>query len=101
MAGPDWDMNQEFAVRLLVISMAGNVAWQIEHGKDSDELSKQLAGAETALRIYAATVAQDPSKQSPFFDSLVARQKAGTLRAFMAPFVQKNCVSGDAPAAST
>lgn len=92
MAGPDWDMRDPFAGKLLVIASAGNMAWQIEHGADGDELSKQLAGTETALRIYRATIAQDPSKKSAFFDSLVAKRDAGTLRAYLAPFVAENCV---------
>lgn len=91
MAGPEWDLGDKFALRLMMVGMAGNVAWQIEHGKDTDQLSKQLAATETALRVYEATVAKDASKKSSFFDSLVAKRNAGTLRAYLAPIVKDKC----------
>jgi len=92
MAGPEWDLgNDPFAVRLMLVGMAGNIAWQIEHGKGADQLSKQLAATESALRVYEATVAKDSSRKSPFFDSLVAKRNAGTLREHLAPIVKKQC----------
>ena len=79
-------------------SIFGNLAWQMEHGKDTDELSKQYAGTVTALRVYNATVAHDPTfPRSPFIDSLVEKLEAGTLREFMAPYVAKNCVGHNTP----
>lgn len=91
MAGPEWDMKNELAAQLMVLAMVGNLSYQIEHGKDKDELSLQLAGTETALHIYAATVAKDPSKRLSFFDSLITRRDAGTLRDYLAPIVKAKC----------
>ncbi len=75
-------------------SIFGNLAWQMEHGKDSDELSKQLAGTVTGLRVYSATVRHDPTfPRSAVIDALIAKMDAGTLRDYIAPFVAKNCTS--------
>lgn len=72
-------------------TMFGNVAHQIERGKEGDELSRQVAGVESALRAYAAYAAKDPALQIPEMDALLGRQKAGTLRAQLAPVLDKHC----------
>lgn len=65
---------------LLVQMMGGNVAWQIEHPQDTDEVARQLAGARSALKVYAAYLAHDPKWKVPELDSVIERERDGTLR---------------------
>lgn len=76
---------------LNVQMMFGNVAYQIQHGKQGDELTRQTAGVESALRVYAAYVAKQPALRVPALDALVVSQKAGKLRASLAPVLEKHC----------
>lgn len=95
IGGDGWGAADELGSPLLIMALVGNMAWQIEHGgQAADELSKQHAGVLTALRIYENTVAKAPSRRTAYFDSLVARRDAGTLREFLAPSVAKACTPG-------
>ena len=79
------------AGELLLQMMYGNAAFQIENGAQTDELSKQVAAVESALRAYAAFLAKDAKATVPHLDALIAKRDAGTLRAYLAPVVEKEC----------
>lgn len=84
------------AGEVLLQTMYGNAAFQIEHGADADELSKQVAAAESALRVYTAYLAQDAKTRMPHLDALIAKRDAGGLRAYLAPIVQTKCKTAQA-----
>lgn len=91
MAGEAWMEDETLGMPLLLRAMAGNMAWQIEHWRDADELTKQHAGTLTALRVYENTVAKEPSRRVAYFDALLQKRDAGTLKDFLAPFVAEHC----------
>jgi hypothetical protein len=80
---------------LNVQMMFGNVAHQIQHGKEGDELTRQVAGVESALRAYTVYVAKKPALRIPVLDVLLGAQKAGTLRAQLAPVMEKHCKASE------
>ncbi|UHQ21874.1 hypothetical protein LVB77_14490 [Lysobacter sp. 5GHs7-4] len=88
------------AGEVLLQTMYGNAAFQIEHGADADELSKQVAAVESALRVYTAYVAQNAKTRMPHLDALIAKRDAGALRAYLSPMVQAKCKSATAGAAA-
>ena len=81
--------------------MYGNAAFQIENGAQTDELSKQVAAVESALRAYAAFVAKDAKAMVPHLDAMIAKRDAGTLRAYLAPVVEKECNTRSAATAKS
>ncbi|WP_157489554.1 hypothetical protein [Lysobacter sp. Root916] len=81
---------------LLLQSIYGNAAFQVENGAKSDELSKQVAAVESTLRAYAAFLAKDAKARAPHLDALIAKRDAGRLRAYLAPIVEKKCDSASA-----
>jgi len=90
------DEETSIAPEILAQQMFGNLAYQITEGRDGDELDRQLAGVESALKAYAVFLKADPSLKIPGVDHLAALQKAGTLRAHVAAVLEEKC-SGDAP----
>ncbi len=89
------------AGELLMQVVYGNAAFQVEHGAHTDELSKQVAAVESALRAYAAFVAKDAKAKVPHLDALVAKRNAGTLREYLTPVVAKECGSRPATTAKS
>jgi len=90
------DEETSIAPEVLAQQMFGNLAYQITQGSDGDEVDRQLAGVESALKAYAVFLKADPSLKIPGVDHLAALQKAGTLRAHVAAVLEEKC-SGDAP----
>ncbi|MFC4763892.1 hypothetical protein [Dyella koreensis] len=80
---------------LLMQQMFGNAAYQIKTPGKTDMFSQQLAGMESVLRAYSAILAKDPGAHIPYFDDLLARQRNGSLREFMALVVGKGCAKKD------
>ena len=72
--------------------MFGNASFQISNpGRRSDQLALQAAGVRSALKAYQSVLAGDPDARIKQFDALLAKDKAGTLDAHLAPLVEKNC----------
>ncbi len=65
----------------------GNVAFQIEHGTDTPELARQVAAAESAIKVYSVMLAKHPELRIAQMDALIAEQKAGRLDRHLAPVV--------------
>ena len=76
---------------LMVQQMFGNVAYQINNPGKHDEASKQVAGMESMLKAYSVIIARDAKARMPYLDNLLAEQKKGTLKDYLAPVVQKSC----------
>lgn len=85
------DENAPLFGELLVQMMGGNVAWQIEHPQDTDEVSHQMAGARSALKMYAAYLADDPKWQVPKLDPAIERERNGTLREHVVQKLAGDC----------
>jgi len=90
------DEETSIAPEVLAQQTFGNLAYQITEGSDSDELDRQLAGVESALKAYAVFMKADPSLKIPGVDHLAALKKAGTLRAHVAAILDEKC-GADAP----
>lgn len=65
----------------------GNVAYQIEHGTDTPELARQVAAAESAIKVYSVMLAKHPELRIAQMDALIAEQKAGRLDRHLSPVV--------------
>ncbi|WP_313204077.1 hypothetical protein [Stenotrophomonas sp.] len=90
------DEETSIAPEVLAQQYFGNLAYQITEGSDGDELDRQLAGVESALKAYAVFMKADPSLKIPGMDHLAALKKAGTLRAHVAAVLEEKC-GADAP----
>lgn len=90
------DEETSIAPEVLAQQTFGNLAYQIAEGSDGDELDRQLAGVESALKAYAVFMKADPSLKIPGVDHLAALKKAGTLRAHVAAVIEEKC-GADAP----
>ncbi|WNH51337.1 hypothetical protein [Stenotrophomonas oahuensis] len=89
---PD-DENGTLSGELMVQMMAGNVAWQIEHPRENDDVSRQMAAVRSALKMYAAYLAKDPKWKLPALDPVIERERNGTLREHVAKKVAAGCNS--------
>ena len=84
---------------LLVQSMFGNAAFQLQHPESKGDAQKtQMAGVASLLAAYQAYVKADPSASIPEFDSWVSELAAGTLQAKLAPAITEKC-TGSQPKA--
>lgn len=77
------DDRPALADELLLQMMAGNVAWQIEHGEGTDEAPRQLAAVESVLRMYGNYLVKDAKWVVPALEPLIVQQRAGTLREYV------------------
>lgn len=90
------DEETSIAPEVLAQQTFGNLAYQITEGSDGEELDRQLAGVESALKAYAVFMKADPSLKILGVDHLAALKKAGTLRAHVAAVIEEKC-GADAP----
>ncbi|HVJ62819.1 MAG TPA: hypothetical protein VM555_08915, partial [Tahibacter sp.] len=83
-----------YSAELLAQQLFGNVAYQIAHPSGlKDEITLQMAGIESALRTYQALIAHDPTAHVAYLDTLLEKQRAGALNAFMRPIIVQRCMS--------
>lgn len=68
-------------------TLFGNIAFQIEHGTDTPELARQVAAAESAIKVYSVMLAKHPDLRIAQMDALIAEQKAGRLDRHLSPVV--------------
>jgi len=80
-----------YAAELMAQQMFGNFAYQITLPGVHDEVSKQAAGMESALKAYSAILAAKPKAHIPYYDGLLAEQAKGTLKQHLAPVIDKAC----------
>lgn len=65
---------------LLMQYMFGNAAFQIEHPQQAkDKHAVQIAGVRSALKAYTAILKKDVSARIPYWDDLLAKDRAGKL----------------------
>lgn len=83
-----------YSAELLAQQLFGNVAYQIAHPTGrKDEITLQMAGIESALRTYQALLEHDPTAHVAYLDTLLDKQRAGALKAFMQPIIVQRCMS--------
>ncbi len=79
------------ASELMLQMMAGNVAYQIEHGTEGDEASRQLAGVESVLRMYGQYLVRDANWGVPALAPLIEHDRDGTLPGYVERRVADVC----------
>jgi len=61
--------------------------------RDRNDLSVEAAGVEGALKAYEAIIKKDPSARSEYWDRLLKKRADGTLRDYVARYMEKVCGS--------
>jgi hypothetical protein len=81
----------KYGPELLLQQMFGNVTFQIKNPTKTDSISVQTAGVVSLLKAYSMILAKDPNAHIPYFDNLLAKQRAGELKDHMAPLIVRHC----------
>jgi hypothetical protein len=89
--GPIPSTKVKYGPELFLQQMFGNVTFQIRNPTKTDSISIQTAGVVSLLKAYTAILAKDPGANIPYFDKLLAKQRAGELRDHMAPLIVRSC----------
>jgi hypothetical protein len=89
--GPIPGTKLKYGPELFLQQMFGNVTFQIKHPTRTDSISVQTAGVVSLLKAYSAILAKEPSASIPYFDNLLAKQRAGGLKDHMAPLIVRSC----------
>jgi len=72
--------------------MASSLAFVIEHPDQSqDKVAEELAGVQGALNAYQVILKANPKAHSPYWDELLQKQSAATLKEFVADYVTTKC----------
>lgn len=88
--------------QLLVQTMFGNAAFQIDHPEQKDDaLAVQLASVESALRAYRALIDGHPERRLQAMDKLLQHQNAGDLKQALAAVIEQHCKKKQPAAAPT
>lgn len=93
--GPKHTKNTPHGAELVVQQMFGNVAYQITHPGQHDEVELQVAGMESTLRAYAAIIPGHPKWHIKYLDSMLKKQAKGELKSYLTPLVNKSCHKKD------
>ena len=75
------DPKYEQADTLLAVFVAGNVRSQLDSGKAADD---SYAGLQEVFRVYRDMQSKQADLKIPEIDSLIEKDKAGTLKPFIA-----------------
>ena len=79
---------------LLMQKTFASAAYIIQNSARSrDDLSVEAAGVEGALRAYEAIVKKDPQARSAYWDRLLKKRSNGTLRDYIANYMETACGS--------
>lgn len=91
-----------YSAELFAQQLFGNVAFQIaQPGGLKDEITLQMAGVASVLRAYRAILAQDATAHVAYLDTLIEKERAGELKAFMRPIIVERCMSSPEDSTST
>lgn len=83
-----------YSAELFAQQLFGNVAFQIAQPTGlKDEITLQMAGIDSVLRTYRALLARDPTAHVTYLDTLLEKDRAGELKAFMRPIIVQRCMS--------
>jgi hypothetical protein len=82
----------EYAPPLIAQEMFGMAAWSVEHPDAKPvDVAVHVAGVRSALKAYAAILAQHPDAKLAEMDNLAAHEAAGDLDKYMEGVVAKQC----------
>ena len=83
--GPFLDKKNKASTEATAAYTIGMAAFKLEHPeKASDENAAQLAGIETALKLYEAYVKEKPKAKFDPVEGLITKRNSGELAAFVA-----------------
>lgn len=83
--GPFMDKKVKFGGEMMAQYAIAMTAFKLENpNKASDENAAQLAGLESALKVYAILVKDNPKGKADAVDALVAKRDRGELAAYVA-----------------
>ncbi len=83
-ASPFLDKKVKFGSEMLHQYTIGMVAYKLQNPTSTDENAAQLAGVESALKVYEKLVADKPKGKSKTIDDLIAKRNNGELAKFVA-----------------
>jgi hypothetical protein len=77
---------------LITQYLFGNAAFQIAHADQRNDLvATQFAGIRSSMRAYSSLLVHFPDARIKYYDSLLAKDRDGTLEAFLKPIIIKKC----------
>ena len=83
-ASPFLDKKLKFGSEMLHQYTIAMTAYKLQNPTSTDENAAQLAGVESALRVYEKLVADKPKGKAKTIDDLIAKRNNGELAKFVA-----------------
>lgn len=83
-AGPFLDKKLKFGSEMLHQYTIAMVAYKLQNPTNNDENAAQLAGVESALKVYEKLVADKPKGKNKTIDDLIAKRNNGELATWVA-----------------
>lgn len=83
-AGPFLDKKLKFGSEMLHQYTIAMVAYKLQNPTSMDENAAQLAGVESALKVYEKLVADKPKGKAKTIDDLIAKRDSGELAKWVA-----------------
>lgn len=83
-AGVFLDKKVKFGSELLAQHTIAMTAFKLQNPDNKDENAAQLAGVESALKVYEKLVADKPKGKSKTIDELITKRNNGELEKFVA-----------------
>ncbi|MGI9055997.1 MAG: hypothetical protein ACR2F2_09375 [Pyrinomonadaceae bacterium] len=83
-ASPFLDKKLKFGSEMLHQYTIAMTAYKLQNPNGTDENAAQLAGVESALRVYEKLVADKPKGKAKTIDDLIAKRNNGELAKFVA-----------------
>lgn len=90
--GGEFKKKYKYGPQLTFQKLASQVAFVIERPDQAqDRVAQELAGVQGALNAYQAILKANPKTHSEYWDDLLRRQSAGTLKDFVSNYVTTKC----------
>lgn len=88
----EFKKNYKYSPELTFQKMAAGVAFVLQHPEQqNDRVAQELAAVNGALNAYEAILKADPKRHSEYWDDLLKRRDAGTLKDFVTEYVIREC----------
>ena len=85
LAGPFMDKKLKFGSEMLPQYAIAMTAFKLEHpDQAADENAAQLAGVESAIKVYEIMVKEKPKNKNDVVEGLIAKRNKGELAAYVA-----------------
>lgn len=83
-ASPFLDKKLKFGSEMLAQYAIAMTAYKLQNPNSTDENAAQLAGVESALKVYEKLVADKPKGKAQTIEDLIAKRSSGELAKFVA-----------------